>query len=427
MKKNKIIYKASFLILYSALLSSVLIKNDCKKNTETVIEITDDLRDDLYNRRIFNMDKYESNYGKIINGINILNNTNHEDRFITEESLDKVYYLNISMDKNNDLNILNKCKNLRVIYITNAEYLNDDDIKNINNSSVNLVMLNFNISNILNVKPKKFDLSKINKELKITGINYFYSEYLKLLLMNYFIDYNKDDFYIDIGEYIDIDNKLDKIIDELDLENLTYSTRILKIINYVINQIEYDERVKEDAELLEYYNFNELEPVIDRKNSKGVCVNYAALFDIICYKCDIPTKKVNGDSDIDHAWNIVYLDNQLYYLDLTKKDVEYPNDFLNDCIELNDEMVSKRILREFYLENIFELNKKYQIDTNIYKNSLDEKNVILYNENIKNTSVINNEINYKKDILLSLLSGIGLIGIYDIKNKSKKLIKNKNN
>ena len=45
--------------------------------------------------------------------------------------------------------------------------------------------------------------------------------------MNYFIDYNKDDFYIDIEKYIDIDNKLDKIIDKLDLDSLTYSTKIL--------------------------------------------------------------------------------------------------------------------------------------------------------------------------------------------------------
>ncbi|MEG1996586.1 MAG: transglutaminase domain-containing protein [Oscillospiraceae bacterium] len=68
----------------------------------------------------------------------------------------------------------------------------------------------------------------------------------------------------------------------------------------------------------------------------GVCASYAKTFQYLCYKVGIQSLYVIGSSinssgkSVEHAWNIVKMDNDFYYLDVTwddplfnKKDASY--------------------------------------------------------------------------------------------------------
>lgn len=103
------------------------------------------------------------------------------------------------------------------------------------------------------------------------------------------------------------------------------------IIKWIHNHTEYDKRVYEGG------NFNgyPLEWYRDwvknnRKIGRGVCNVYADLFRYICGYADIPNKKIEASlfsvDQYDHALNVVKINNEWLYFDLTNSDGVYDSD-----------------------------------------------------------------------------------------------------
>lgn len=103
------------------------------------------------------------------------------------------------------------------------------------------------------------------------------------------------------------------------------------IIKWIHNHTEYDKRVYEGG------NFNgyPLEWYRDwvknnRKVGRGVCNVYADLFRYICGYADIPNKKTEASlfsvDQYDHALNVVKINNEWLYFDLTNSDGVYDSD-----------------------------------------------------------------------------------------------------
>ena len=62
---------------------------------------------------------------------------------------------------------------------------------------------------------------------------------------------------------------------------------------------------------------------------KSVCAGYARAFQYIMMQLKIPCYYVQGFANENHAWNIVYIDNQYYNVDLTWDDSFEGNMFFN--------------------------------------------------------------------------------------------------
>ena len=103
------------------------------------------------------------------------------------------------------------------------------------------------------------------------------------------------------------------------------------IIKWIHNHTEYDKRVYEGG------NFNgyPLEWYRDwvknnREVGRGVCNVYADLFRYICGYADIPNKKIEAslfsNNLYDHALNVVKMNNEWLYFDLTNSDGVYDSD-----------------------------------------------------------------------------------------------------
>jgi hypothetical protein len=121
-----------------------------------------------------------------------------------------------------------------------------------------------------------------------------------------------------------LDNKIDKTraIYIWITENIAYDVKKL-----TKKREGYKCKDSEDCRLKKKKNDNK---IINRilKNKKGICSGYALLFHRMCNMANIESASINGYiknspsqvgkmGNLDHAWNTVTIDNQIYYLDLT--------------------------------------------------------------------------------------------------------------
>ena len=120
--------------------------------------------------------------------------------------------------------------------------------------------------------------------------------------------YTTDDIY-------NINTKLDEIIDKLITDNMTTKEKIIAFHNYVIDNTIYDSDYLNDGS----YN-------IDNPSNKAtgplffgkaLCGGYTDVMAIFLNKMDIPNYRISSDN---HVWNLVYLDDDWYHLDLTWDD-----------------------------------------------------------------------------------------------------------
>lgn len=115
-------------------------------------------------------------------------------------------------------------------------------------------------------------------------------------------------------EINEINNKVDKILNENVNNNMPPKEKIRVIHDYIINHTEYD-KLKYENKNDDTYKSNTAYGVLIE--GYGTCNGYADAMEIFLDKMNIINYKISNE---EHIWNLVYLDGKWYHLDLTWDD-----------------------------------------------------------------------------------------------------------
>lgn len=150
--------------------------------------------------------------------------------------------------------------------------------------------------------------------------------------------------------------KADQILNSVIKPNMSTRDKLLALHDYIINNTKYDNEhalaIINNREPDNKYNSHKaVGPLI---NGWGVCGGYSDAMAIFLNKLNIPNYKVSNEN---HIWNLVYVDNKWYHLDLTwddpvlntNQDTLIHNYFMITSKELEDLKDDKH----FYDKNIF--------------------------------------------------------------------------
>lgn len=282
-----------------------------------------------------------------------------------------VYYFNIDVDENDDLSWLNYCNNLLTLTITfencnslnplkkinelrSLEHLilinnNNDGLDFTNTDAINFIkesnsikilsLSGFNIEpgilenlknlerlSIGNGKDMNVDYSELTflSSLEITDGPYTAATYItngdiSVLQKNgVSISGTTDDF---LEKLENVNFKIDKIVQSLDIkETDSEQEKLNKILIYVLENCIYDSDVKNNTsdDILSFYEGGKLYGALEKDTQ--ICGNYSAL---VCALCKRVNLKANYIVDNNHAWNLVKINNQEYFVDSTWLDDEY--------------------------------------------------------------------------------------------------------
>ena len=349
--------------------------------------------------------------------------------------------------------ILIKCPNLKTLNIFNSELLTDEDIELINNSNLENIVLSFDYKNIRKGRENKFDISRFKKDIVINNSLYSFLDDLdQLLFYNYFINKN-DDMFIDKNNLESIksmDNYLNNIIEEYDINNdKDDKEKVLLISDYICSTLSYDKEVSdsikeytnnlieknsyEPTEKSVEYNYNSISSIVNQDSEKkdGICINYASLFDIMCYKTGVKSRKVEGIDttvNIGHAWNIVYIDGNKEFVDLTFFDNSYREETLKKYVKYKSEEDYNYISFSLF-QDIEDSYTDYNIIPSIDSLDTDIKKdkVYVVNNTLDGLNLINETPSLSKLALISVLGGLSTTVLEEIlyrRKKKKKVLKN---
>lgn len=110
-----------------------------------------------------------------------------------------------------------------------------------------------------------------------------------------------------------IDRSLDSILEGIGiLDNLDRQSKVDKVLLYIIDNYKYDYLSYFKDIDITYYNDGYLYGIFN--DDMVICGNYAALFSALLTRLNIDVYFVNDDS---HAWNLIFLDNKYYAIDIT--------------------------------------------------------------------------------------------------------------
>lgn len=115
-------------------------------------------------------------------------------------------------------------------------------------------------------------------------------------------------------EINEINNKVDKILNENVNNNMPPKEKIRVIHDYIIDHTEYD-KLKYENKNDDTYKSNTAYGVLIE--GYGTCNGYADAMEIFLDKINIINYKISNE---EHIWNLVYLDGKWYHLDLTWDD-----------------------------------------------------------------------------------------------------------
>lgn len=122
-----------------------------------------------------------------------------------------------------------------------------------------------------------------------------------------------------IDDYLDINKKLDDIVSSFDIDkNSTDQEKLDAILVYVLENLEYDSAVREKinsggvAGGSSFYEGGFLYGAFEKDTS--ICGNYAALTSALAQRLDLNAYFMRS---LTHAWNLVEVEGQHYYVDTT--------------------------------------------------------------------------------------------------------------
>lgn len=411
-----------------------------------------------------------------------------------------VYYFNINVDENDDLSWLNYCNNLLTLTITfencnslnplkkinelrSLEHLilinkNNDSLNFTNTDAINFIkesnsikilsLSGFNIEpgilenlkdlerlSIGNGKDMNIDYSELTflSSLEITdgpytAATYITNDDISILQKNgVSISGTTDDF---LKKLESVNFKIDEIVQSLDIkETDSEQEKLNKILIYVLENCIYDPDVKNNTsdDILSFYEDGKLYGVLEKDTQ--ICGNYSAL---VCALCKRVNLKANYIVDNNHAWNLVKINNQEYFVDSTWLDDEYfvtqtkmqdpegnSNDYIYKKVSALDLLKSKdydSLKMTWYMVDPYNFSYIDQNGTHITNNipSYIKVTPALKENGNQNDNTVVIEIKNKNQnkvfqisivILIGILTGIqtGIIVKNNIINKEKNKVK----
>ena len=436
--KRKLVSRTLSFILPPLIVGPLTALVDYNNKLETVVKVDRTIRNQMYQNEILDYKDFFNNY----------KSAGNEDKFVTVESLDKLEYLTIDIHIGFDIQDLKKCPNLKEIKIRSAELLTNEDINIINETNIEKVLLEFNIQDVCLKREDKFDVSKIKKDVVISNNIVFSIDDLEsLIFLNYLDNYNISMFESPekYESYVEMDNKLNEIYNSLKIDDsMTDREKILLISNYICNNLNYDSVVSNKTSELfseqvaareksKYYNYYSISSVLEQNEDikSAICINYASLFDILCYKAGVKSRVVIGydyEKLTGHAWNLVYIDNKEYYIDLTWFDKALNEIYLYNYAAGGNGSYNQEYYYQELNENIFkdkndESHSKYTLYPELEsldKSLVPSKNRSYINKDLEGKKVLNKELDKKMIISNALCSGLLGFIIEELYRKKKK-------
>jgi transglutaminase/protease-like cytokinesis protein 3 len=123
------------------------------------------------------------------------------------------------------------------------------------------------------------------------------------------------------AEVKDYDTQMRAVLDKIIVPGMTDRQKVKAVHDYMVANYRYDTDFKSGLYGKDTYSFRGL---LD--NGTGVCQAYAELFylfmcylDIECYYVGGAAKVASGEYG-PHAWNVVYVDDGYYHVDVTFDD-----------------------------------------------------------------------------------------------------------
>lgn len=132
------------------------------------------------------------------------------------------------------------------------------------------------------------------------------------------------------GDYLEeamtVSKELDSITDSLPItDDMTDEEKLDQVLIYVLERLSYDKEISDaiksgtdhDALTKSFYEKGALYGALAKDSS--ICGNYSALVDALLYRLGMKSAIVVND---DHAWNLVQVEGEYYYVDSTFLDAE---------------------------------------------------------------------------------------------------------
>lgn len=281
---------------------------------------------------------------------------NKEDK-VTVGDLKQMEDLNIAVT-DQDLSWLNYCANLKSLYLNYAykvdsaknievlPSLNHLSIYNLTQNPIELSNESFDFAYNIdkldltgNIIYSAEDLEKRGvKDLSVIGNNCNNINYKDLFFLDkidvdvtddspydtaiFFTNEDKDyltknGVEVTVGNKVqEIDKRLEEINKSIDIkETDSDREKYEKIVMYVIKKLHYPEN---HENLSGYYEGGNLYSALEG-DGEAICGNYSSLVQALCVRNNIETYTVISS---DHVWNIVNIDNDYYYSDITNMDYQ---------------------------------------------------------------------------------------------------------
>lgn len=253
----------------------------------------------------------------------------------------KVDVLSIDMAKVGDMQFLDYCPNLVKLEIKNAQLLTDLDIDNLNQTDIKEYHFFFDRNYVLGHLNEGADFSKLSHPEYIKTISFqandsqeeldsiIFEKYLNKLYSLDIINSKYNFLYYQLTDMVH-DLSLDKESDEF--------KKFIDISNYIVDYLYYEPVVRQYLEnhsnvnmfskvyqKVKEYNNKNLTSIVGVRSSSSVpaiCANYAALLSALCVQNDIEIYRISGTlNGSNHAWNMVNIQGDYYYVDLTILDL----------------------------------------------------------------------------------------------------------
>ncbi len=153
-----------------------------------------------------------------------------------------------------------------------------------------------------------------------------------------------------------LENKIDKIYNDLTDDKMSNKEKILAIHDYIINTTTYDTKraraiTDNDTDFIPVYQSHKaIGPLFQ---NMAICGGYSDAMSLFLIKMGLPNYKISNDV---HIWNLVYLDNKWYHLDLTWDD---------PVVDTKENL----LLHDYFListKKLFSLKNNHHFNENIF-------------------------------------------------------------